>query len=61
MMTVKELTAMLANANDDDNVFFFTETTDREGWLVEYKVRVKRVEAVKLTEAEAEDWKRGGF
>ena len=61
MMTVKELKAMLTNANDDDNVFFFAETTDREDWLVEYQVRIKRVEAVKLTEAEAEDWKRRGF
>ena len=61
MMTVKELKAMLANANDNDTVFFFAETTDREGWLVEYKVKVERVEAVKLTEAEKENWKRKGF
>lgn len=54
MMTVKELKAMIANANDNDFVFFYVTEASREGWDREIKQRgVKRVEAVTLTDEEA--------
>ena len=62
MMTVKELKAMIANANDNDFVFFYATEADREGWDREVKVRgIERVEAVTLTDDEVKKMTRYGY
>ena len=62
MMTVKELKAMIANANDNDFVFFYATETDREGWDKEVKQRgITRVEAVTLTDDEVKKMTYYGY
>jgi 2,3-bisphosphoglycerate-independent phosphoglycerate mutase len=53
---------MIANANDNDFVFFYATEADREGWDREVKVRgIERVEAVTLTDEEVKKMTRYGY
>ena len=42
-MTVKEIKAMLANMNDDDEVKFITPFQDRDGYWNEKEVNIVKI------------------
>ena len=43
-MTKKELIKMLENINDNEEVAFIEADIDRDGWRIEYKRNIVRVE-----------------
>lgn len=42
-MTVKEIKSALAGMKDDDEVKFISSYTDRDGWLSEREIPIKKI------------------
>lgn len=42
-MTVKEIKSALAGMKDDDEVKFISSYTDRDGWLSEREISIKKI------------------
>lgn len=42
-MTVKEIRSALAGMKDDDEVKFISSYTDRDGWLSERAIPIKKI------------------
>lgn len=61
MITVKELKNLIANANDDDVVFFYITETDRDGYLVDSFAKVKKIETMAVSENERKKYERWGY
>ena len=61
MITVKELKNLIANANDDDVVFFYITETDRDGYLVDSFAKVKKIETMAVDENERKKYERWGY
>lgn len=49
-MRVEELRKMIENMDDNNEVIFFEQRRDRDGWPMSVKVNVVRVEEKKVEE-----------
>lgn len=61
MITVKELKNLIANANDDDVIFFYITEMDRDGYFVNTPAKVKKIETMAVNENERKKYERWGY